>query len=125
MKRLWIALGLLVFVIGMSVWGLLWQVSALDHLEQALERAETAVWEQRENAEQLTAAFRRECFQITARMAALSRHVDSSPLRESAAQLPLLLQQDNTDHFFAEAARCRFYIQELRRSEKPLLGNIF
>ncbi len=125
MKRLWIALGLLVVVIGMSVGGLLWQFSALDHLEQTLKRAEQAVQNEEENAQQLTAAFRRECFQTTERMAALSRHVDSSPLRESAAQLITLLQLENYEHYFAEAARCRFYIEELRRNEKPLLGNIF
>lgn len=125
MKRLWVALGLLIFVAALCIGALFWQLSAVDRLEQSLEKAETAARQEREDAKKTAEDFLEECMDVAGKLACLSRHVDSIPLRESASQLPILLEQQDYDHFYAETARCRFYLQELRRAEKPLFGNIF
>ncbi len=125
MKRLWIAVGILLFVIASCVSALFWQLSAVEQLENSLTAVETAARREDASAIKKAEAFRDECIHITEQLACLSRHIDSFPLRESATQLPILLQQQDPAHFFAEIARCRFYLSELRRSEKPLFGNIF
>ncbi len=125
MKRLWIAIGILLFVIALCVGALFWQLAAIDRLEQSLDRAENAARQQRTDAMEKAESFEQECLETTEKLASLSRHVDSFPLRESACQLPVLLEQQDLEHFYAEVTRCRFYLDELRRSEKPLFENIF
>lgn len=125
MKRVWIAVGILFFVAALCITALLWQLRAIDRLEQSLHTAETAVRQGSADAAKKTEAFHAECIHTLDQLASLSRHIDSFPLRESASQLPVLLELEDLEHFYAEVARCRFYLNELRRSEKPLFSNIF
>lgn len=125
MKRIWIALGILLTVIAACVGMLWWQLHALDDLQTGLAQLESAVKEHATDTIQRAEQFCEQCRQVTETMAALSRHVDSSPLRESAALLPVLLKRGEYSAFFAEAARCRFYLKELQHNEKPLFRNIF
>ncbi len=125
MKRLWIAVGLLLTVTGVCLGSLFWQMRALTHLETELTRAVDAVENEAEDAKEQVLKFKEHCLSVADTMTFLSRHVDGYPLKESATLLPSLLQADDRNHFYAEAARCQFYIRELRRAEIPLFGNIF
>lgn len=125
MKRLWIAIGLLLAVAGICVGSLLWQMRALTALENELARAVKAVETEAVGAEHAVTAFKEHCLAVADTLTFLSRHVDGYPLKESATLLPRLLEADDRNHFYTEAARCQFYIRELRRAEKPLFGNIF
>ncbi len=125
MKRLWIAIGLLLAVAGICVGSLWWQIRALAALETELARAVNMVEAEEPGAEKAVEAFKKHCLSAAETMTFLSRHVDGYPLKESATLLPSLLKADDRNHFFTEAARCSFYISELKRAEKPLFGNIF
>ncbi len=125
MKRLWVAAAILLVVAAGCIGGLLWQISLLDDLQEQLDAAEQAVRENGVAALDQVGAFEQACFEVTEKLTAVSRHEDNFALKESAGQLYPLLEQEEIPHFFAEAARCRFYIEELRRAEKPLIGNIF
>lgn len=125
MKRIWIAVSLLVtvaVVCGGSLW---WQMKALTRLEDALSDAVTLVEKDAAGAVAAVEAFTKDCLSVAETMTFLSRHVDGYPLKESATLLPVLLHAEDRNHFFTEADRAAFYIRELRRAEKPLLGNIF
>lgn len=125
MKRIWIALSLLLAVAAICVGSLWWQMKALTRLENSLAHAVMLVEKQAENAAAAVDAFTEDCLSVTETMTFLSRHVDGYPLKESATLLPILLSAEDRNHFFSEAARCTFYIRELRRAEEPLFGNIF
>lgn len=125
MKRLWIAIGILLIVVAACIGTLLWQVSEIDRLSTALSTTENAVRQQQKDAQKTVEQFSKECTAFVERCAAFCHHADCLPLEESAAKMPLLLRQKSYDQFFVEAARCRFYLQELRRGEIPFLNNIF
>ena len=125
MKRLWIALGLLLLVITVCVTAFFWQSHALRTLEQELDTLKRAVSEEREDTVKLADAFRDNCIHITEKIATLSRYVDSSPIRESATLLAMCVRRGEYTLFYEQAERCRFYLQEIARNEKPILSNIF
>lgn len=118
-------MGLLLAVAGVCAGSLLWQMKALSSLETELSRAVEAVQNEEEGAQEKVEAFQTHCLAVADTLAFLSRHVDGYPLQESATLLPSLLYADDRNHFFAEAARCHFYIDALKQAEKPLFGNIF
>lgn len=125
MKRVWIAVALLAAVAALCVGSLIWQMRALNRLENTLVQAVKLVEQRDINAVKAVEAFTEDCLVVAERMTYLSRHVDGYPLKESASLLPILLHAEDRNHFFAEAERAAFYIRELRRAEKPLFGNIF
>lgn len=125
MKRMWISVGLLAGICGICVFSLWWQLATVHKLQNMLTAVEAAVETDDATAAVKATAFARECRRAGEQFAFLARHEDACPLQESAALLPTLLQIDNREDFFTEAARCRFYLEELRREELPLLGNIF
>ena len=125
MKRLPIAIILLVVVAALALGSLWWQTRSLDRLSAQLDALQTAAETGDENVYEQAVAFEKACMQISDGLAFLSRHTDGYPIKESACQLPFLLQQEDLAHFYAEAARCQFYIEELRRAEIPSFGNIF
>ena len=125
MKRIWIALSLLAAVAAICVGSLWWQMQALTRLENTLSEAVTLVEKDADGAAAAVEAFTKDCLAVAETLTFLSRHVDGYPLKESATLLPVLLHAEDRNHFFTEADRAAFYIRELRRAEKPLLGNIF
>ncbi len=125
MKRLPIALVLLAIVTAIALGSLWWQTSRLDRLSAQLDALQTAAQEGAEDVYEQAVTFEKSCMQVSKGLAFLSRHTDGYPIKESACQLPFLLQQEDLAHFYAEAARCQFYIEELRRAEIPSFGNIF
>ena len=125
MKRLWISAGILVSVLSLCAFSLLWQLSAIRNLQNMLTAAERAAATGDPTAAVKAEAFARGCEQAGGQFAFLARHEDACPLRESAALLPTLLEQQDKADYFTEVARCRYFLEELRREELPLLGNIF
>ncbi len=118
-------MGLLTTVLAVCIGSLWWQIKALNRLENALSHAVLLVEKDADGAAAAVKAFTDDCLSVAETMTFLSRHVDGYPLKESATLLPILLQAEDRNHFFSEAARSAFYIRELRRAEKPLFGNIF
>ncbi len=118
-------MGLLTAVVAVCIGSLWWQMKALSRLENTLSHAVLLVEKQADGAAEAVEAFSQDCLSVAEKMTFLSRHVDGYPLKESATLLPILLQAEDRNHFFAEAKRSAFYISELRRAEKPLFGNIF
>lgn len=125
MKRLWIAAALLLAVAALSVGSLQWRLSSIDRLETLLDTAETAVTDGTPDAAHAAAAFRDACLHTGEAFSFLAHHEQNDPLLESASLLPMLLTCGDTDGYFTEIARCRFFLEELHRAELPLPGNIF
>lgn len=125
MKRLWISAGILAGILALCAFSLWWQLSTIQKLQNMLEAAQAAVETDDPTAASKTSAFARECQRAGEQFAFLARHEDACPLQESATLLPTLLERGNKADYFTEASRCRFLLEELRREELPLLGNIF
>ena len=125
MKRLWIAAGLLLAVGVLCGGTLLLQLRTVNRLSESLDAAVAAVAAGQPEAAERVAAFAADAQSAGETVAFMARHADGCPLRESAALLPTLLRTGQKAEFFAEAARCRFFLTELRDAEKPLFGNIF
>lgn len=125
MKRLWIAVGILTVSAALCIAALLWQLSTIDRLRGQLAEAESAVLTKSADAMEKTVAFRDACVHTSEQFAFLARHIDSCPLQESASLLPAFLAAGDDANYHAEVNRCLFYLEELRRSEKPIFGNIF
>lgn len=125
MKRLWIAVVIFVAVTVGCVGALFWQRALLNDLERQVIALEHTVQRNGKGALEQVDAFEQSCYDAIDKITCFSRHVDSFPLKESVKQLRPLLQAEEYAHFYAETGRCRFYISELRRAEKPILSNIF
>ena len=125
MKRMWISVGILAGILALCTFSLWWQLSTIHNLQNMLEAAQAAVEADDPTAAVKTSAFARECKRAGEQFAFLARHEDACPLQESATLLPTLLETGNKEDYFSEVSRCRFFLEELRREELPLLGNIF
>ena len=126
MRRLWIALLLLVIVVVVGVGSLVAHRTVLGDLQQKLTAAEQAVQSgNKEEAREKTRRFQQSCEKADPILDVLSRHEQTLPLQQSAYLLLSLLEQPDPELYYAEVARCRFYLQELLAEEQPAFSNIF
>ncbi len=126
MKRLWIAFLLLIIVLSLGIGSLLLHRSILTDLTKQLTMAEQAVRSgDKEDALQKTRQFQQNCEKADPILDVLSRHEQTLPLQQSAYLLTTLLDDPSDEPYYAEAARCRFYLQELLAEEQPAFSNIF
>lgn len=126
MKRLWIAIGILLLAAVLCVSSLWAQRSAISQLEEELADAEALVRAGDLNAAmEKTLLFQEDCVRADRRFDLFSRHEENCPLQQSAFLLSGLLQEEALTDYFTEVNRCRFFLEELRQAEEPLFGNIF
>lgn len=125
MKRIWLALALLLTVAGLCTAGGVYVhrqtdilLGYLDELEDSYLRgdtAETLRWARRlaEEYEQRTASM--DCF---------IAHSDLEDSRETAVMLPAVVEQEGWEELRMEAARLREQLEHLQSLDKPTLRNV-
>lgn len=123
MKRLYIAVALLVAVAALCLFSHRYQHRQIDRMLDALDRIETLARDGDENAvsvaEEFAAAYRR----VSDRISCYVPHGELRESRETAAILPALLEENQAD-VYVEIDRLRSQLRYLQQVDDPLLRNI-
>lgn len=125
MKRLIVALVLLLSVAGLCIASLSVQQRSMDYLLAMLDDMEES-YEQTDLdaclslSEQFVDAFAER----TRFFPFFMRHSDISKIEESVIVLPVMLETGNDDHWIAEVTKCRSQLEKLSDIETPNLENI-
>lgn len=125
MKRLWIAVGILLAITALGIGALFWQISAVMRLSHQLDALETAVTNRESDMADRAYRFLDTCISTMELLECITHHADNLPLEETVAKMPALLENGEYARFYEAAAQCRVYLHELEKSEKPIPGNIF
>lgn len=125
MKRLLVALGMLIAVAALCFFSIHIQASnsgyllaCLDEMEESFERQDYAACRSQADT------FVKEFESRTRSFTYFLRHADISRIEEVAVPLPVLLKQGDLEHFAAELVRCRSLLETLYEGELPLPQNI-
>lgn len=125
MKRVIVAIVLLVLVAGGSVLSLYNERKNTDYLIELTDQIEEAFSaEDMERAQALTDRFAEEFPERTKFFPFFMRHSDVTKIEENVIMLPILLQAGDMEHFPAELVRCRNQLDKLSELEVPLWENI-
>lgn len=125
MKRLYVAVALLVAVITACILTHLYQHRQMDRMIATLDRIETLYRNGDTEtavtmAEDFSAAYQRICDRISCYVA----HNELRESRETAAILPALLKAHGEEDLYMEIARLRTQLRYVRQVDDPLLQNI-
>ncbi|MBR2319691.1 MAG: DUF4363 family protein [Clostridia bacterium] len=125
MKRLYIALLLLVAVVAVCVLSHSYLHRQIDRMLSHLDSIETLAragdtHRAVQQAEEFSAAYQRVCDRISCYVA----HNELRESRETAALLPTLLRRQNEDELWMELARLRSQLLYIRYVDNPNLQNI-
>ncbi|MBR3778485.1 MAG: DUF4363 family protein [Clostridia bacterium] len=125
MKRLYIAIALLVSVATSCVLTHLYQHRQMDRMLTTLDRIEAAYRSGDADgavtvAEDFAAEYQRICDRISCYVA----HNELRESRETAALLPTLLREHSEEEIYMEIARLRAQLTFVRQVDDPLLQNI-
>ena len=125
MKRLYIALFLLVAVAAVCVFSQHYQHRQLDRMLTRLEQIERAADQgdlihASELAKTFATDYQRTCDHISCYVA----HSELRESRETAALLPALLRRNSEEEFHMELQRLRAQLLYLQQVDDPLLQNI-
>ncbi len=125
MKRLWIALTLLLLVVGLCVGSRTYLYRRMGDLLDALDTIE-AHWvrEDKDTAARLAEAFVRDYHRIGAVLDCYVAHNDLAQSLETATLLPTLLRQGGEEEPRMELARLREQLTYLRTIDDPIWENI-
>ncbi len=125
MKRLWLAVGVLVAAISLCAVTQRYQHVQIDALSAQLDLLETAVrTDGTENTVGLAQQFLAEYEQRTRLFPCFMSHNDLSGCYETVAALPTLLETGHTEEVYQEISRCRAQLKRLREVEAPSLQNV-
>ncbi len=125
MKRMFIALGVLLGVTVLCIVSIHMQTSNTDYLLTSLDRIQESFDRgELEECQRLVDRFAVDFEEKTKYFPFFLRHSDIARIEEIAVPLPVLLRQGDTQHFAAELARCRNQLQKLYEVELPLPENI-
>ena len=125
MKRLWIAAVILCGVVGLCIGSVTYRhrciekmLDTLNQMEQAYTQGDTA--QAKQLAQQLVHLYE----QSSRVLLCYSAHSDMTESQETAALLPVLLNQDSGDELRMEIARLRAEFDYLKQIDDPLIQNI-
>ena len=125
MKRVLIALVILLMVSGLCWFSLHTQVSNVESLLEMTDRMEDSFDpDNPEAALELSRQFVEEFKERTRYFPFFMRHADIWSIEETVAALPIYLETGDTQHFPAELAKCRSQLEKLYEVELPLPENI-
>lgn len=125
MKRLYIAVALLAAVVAACVLTHRYQHHQMDRMTDTLDRIEAAYRngdtdQAMAMAEDFSAAYQR----VSDRISCYVAHSELRESKETAAILPVLLQEREDEELYREIARLRSQLCYLRQVDDPLLQNI-
>ena len=124
MKRLYIALFLLIAVMAVCVCSHRYQHRQIDRMLSRLEQIETAARSGDSHAVQMAEAFAADYGKISDRISCYVPHGELRESRETAALLPSLLRQNSRDELWMELARLRSQLMYIQQLDDPNLQNI-
>lgn len=125
MKRVIVAVVVLILVAGGCVLSIYNERNNTNYLIDMTNQIETAFREQDlERTQQLADQFVEEFKERTRYFPFYMRHSDVSQIEENVIMLPILLEAGDMEHFPAELARCRNQLDKLGDLELPLWENI-
>lgn len=124
MKRLYIALFLLVAVMAVCVCSHRYQHRQIDRMLSRLEQIEAAARSGDSHATQLAEKFAADYRKISDRISCYVPHGELRESRETAALLPSLLRQNSRDELWMELARLRSQLKYIQQLDDPNLQNI-
>ena len=123
MKRLYIAVALLAAVAALCLFSHRYQHRQIDRMLDALDRIETLARDRDENAVAVAEEFAAEYRRVSDHISCYVPHGELRDSRETAAILPSLLKENETD-VYTEIARLRSQLRYLQQVDDPLLRNI-
>ena len=125
MKRLWVALVLLLTVGGICTFSVIHQRKQISALLEDLDRLET-VYEEGDlsTCREAAAALQMEYARRTALFPCFISHDDLTDSQSTAATLSAALQEDNPEEFLLETARLRAQLEWLLEVDSPHWKNI-
>ncbi|MBQ5840528.1 MAG: DUF4363 family protein [Clostridia bacterium] len=125
MKRVYLAIGLLITAVALCVASLLYQQTRIDRLlgqvdtlENAYEKGQTEVCIRQ--AEQLAEAYER-CARL---FSCFMSHNELNDSLDSVVTLAACLKEDNPEEFLLELAKFRQQLIYMRQIEVPHISNI-
>ncbi len=125
MKRVIIAVAILLSVAAVCFVSLMTEsknihklLDIIDDMEQSFEKKELG------DCLEVTNRFVKQFDKRTRSLPFFMRHSDVSKIKEVVVTLPVMLEQDDTESYAAELARCRAMLTELSKLETPSLENI-
>ena len=125
MKRLYIALCLLVAVATVCVVSHHYQHRQLDRMLTQLEQIERAASQGNlPHAAELANTFAADYQRVCDRISCYVAHSELRESRETAALLPALLHRNSEEEFHMEVQRLRAQLRYLQQVDDPLLQNI-
>ena len=124
MKRLYIALFLLIAVMAVCVCSHRYQHRQIDRMLSRLEQIEAAARSGDSHAVQMAEAFAADYRKISDRISCYVPHGELRESRETAALLPSLLRQNSRDELWMELARLRSQLMYIQQLDDPNLQNI-
>lgn len=125
MKRVFVSVGILLFVAALCAVTLFIQKSetnklirAVDDIRNAYDRGDM------DNCLALSEEFVSDFKKRTRLFPYFMRHSDISKIEETASVLPVMIRTGGEQHFAAELAKCRNMLLNLKDFETPVSGNI-
>lgn len=126
MKRIYIALVLLAVITASCVGTLILEKKQLqDMIDMTREMEHLCRQGDIGAAREAADTLKREFTGRTRTFALFLRHNELLEIEESVLLLPLYLELHEEEHFLAEAARCRLFLQKQMDMDMPSLQNIF
>ena len=119
-KRMLIALGMLLLTAALCVGSIIIMSRNTDYLLQSLDQMQESF----DQGDMEACKQEARQFAKTKMFPFFLRHADISRIEEIAIPLPVLIEQGDTQHFAAELVRCRSQLSKLSEMELPLAGNI-
>lgn len=125
MKRLYVAVALLVAVAAICVLSHIYQHRQLDRMLDYIDRIEaTARGGDTHHALQLAEEFATTYQRVSNHISCYVPHGELTESRETADLLPSLLRQGNADELWMELARLRSQLRYIQQLDDPSLQNI-
>ena len=126
MKRIYIALSLLAVITVSCIGTLFLEKRQLQEMIDMTLTMETLCREgNKTEALKVADTLHQEFDGRTHTFALFLRHNELREIEESILLLPLYLAMEENDHFLAEVARCRLFLQKQMEMDIPSLQNIF
>ena len=126
MKRIYIALALLIVIAGSCIGTLSLEKQQLHAMIDLTDRMESACRDKNyDRALEQARKLETEFDQRTKTFALFLRHNELNTIKETVLLLPLYLEQENYPEFFISVSRCRLLLQKQLEMDQPTLQNIF
>mgnify|MGYP000886983806 FL=1 len=126
MKRIYVAIGLLLSVAVLCVITLNIQTKSIQELIETADTMQTALKKKEmEQCLKISYEFVDKYKSSTDKFPYFMRHSEVSKIEENIVALPIMLESNDLQHFAAELAKCKDMLENMADLETPTLEDIF